>query len=89
MSKKAMVSDGHGGFKEVNKPRNVPEKVTVYHIETGKAVKVFSVDAREYVKTGEYTTEPPEVKGAKKVNAPKQAAVKKSEAEEGTADEKA
>ena len=34
-------------------------KVTVYHIETGKAVDVEGVDAKEYVASGGWATEKP------------------------------
>lgn len=39
------------------KPRVKP---TVYNVKTGEAVKVDSVDAKEYVASGGWSYEPPE-----------------------------
>jgi hypothetical protein len=42
-------------------PRAAPQagKVVLYHKETGEAIERWAVDAREILKFGSYTTEPP------------------------------
>ena len=63
-------------------------KVTVYNVETGKAMQVEGVDAREYVKSGGWTMNPEEI-GANEVADANQAASKPVDEAEVDAEVKA